>query len=595
MAWSEVDRYILVRFSAACFLVAVTGALAALTPLAYKLIVDAYSAGADAQQTTGTPYAQASAAAALTPALLIIAYVLGQTLLKCLATVRELLHAQGEQRLNRRLSRHWFMHIISLPLAFHLDRKTGGVSETLTQGLRGYATLLRHVLYTFLPVGVEFLAITLVLVSFGHVRYLAVLALAAIAYACAFGRAASSIGTPSLAIASAHIEANAVLTDSLLNYETMKYFDAESIVGRRYDDALARTESAWIAYFRRITANGLLVAAIFAASLATSLIMAGHDVARGVMTAGDLVLINSYVLRLVQPLEEVGYAVREVAQSLSFLQRMLELLSERPEPGRSAGHPHAIARPRGELIFQQVTFSYRSRRPVLKDVSFSIPAGGCVAIVGASGSGKSSLVRLLFRLYEADSGFIALDGVPTQSMPLSALRQAIAVVPQDTVLFNDTIGGNIALGRRGCTRADIERAARLAHLDGFIENLPEGYDTLVGERGLKLSGGEKQRVAIARAALKEPQLFVFDEATSSLDSRTEQAILRNLAEVAKGRTALIIAHRLSAVVHANQIMVLERGSIVERGTHTQLLQRDGSYAALWRAQQGINRYRHGEL
>jgi ATP-binding cassette subfamily B protein len=295
------------------------------------------------------------------------------------------------------------------------------------------------------------------------------------------------------------------------------------------------------------------------------------------------VLINTYVSRLIQPLEALGLAARDVSQAIAFLEKMLDIFREAPEADPPALVTEARRRA-GSIAFENVTFSYKPDRTTLSDVSFNVPAGRTLGIVGSSGSGKTSIIRLLFRLYELDSGRILLDGVPTTRMPLTDLRSSIAVVPQDTVLFNDTIANNIAFGKLGATQAEIEAAAKLAHLDKFISILPEGYHTRVGERGLKLSGGEKQRVAIARAALKRPLIYVFDEATSSLDSRTEREILQNLIDVAKTSTTVVIAHRLSTVAHADEIVVLDRGVIIERGTHDELVTRGGAYAALWRAQ-----------
>jgi ATP-binding cassette subfamily B protein len=314
------------------------------------------------------------------------------------------------------------------------------------------------------------------------------------------------------------------------------------------------------------------------------LFYAASDVARGAMTVGDFVLVNAYVVRLVQPLELLGFAVGDIAQGLAFLQSMLDLFAEKTEGDHSRA-PQSAKSTQGELIFDRVSFSYREERAVIKDVSFSVPAGKTVAVVGVSGSGKSSLIRLLFRLYEPDSGRILLDGAPIKDLSLSAVRQAIAVVPQDTVLFHDTIANNIGFGRAGSTQPEIQEAARIANLHDFILSMPEGYDTPVGERGLKLSGGERQRVAIARAALKRPRIFVFDEATSSLDTQTERDILHNLLDVSARSTTLVIAHRLSTVVHADEILVLDRGVIIERGTHEELKELGGAYAALWGAQQ----------
>lgn len=571
LLWGVADLYAKRRLLLALALVACTALLAALTPIALKLAVDALTPGAPASTL-------------LTPAVFVALYVLGQYFVRSFTELRVLMYGQAEQRVRRRIGRLLFEHLVRLPMRFHLERKTGAMGETAEQGIRGYQLLLHHMVYTVLPVTIEFLVVALVLVHYGHDVYLVILGVSAVAYVFVFHRGAMQIHEPAKIVSVAHIDAHAILTDSLLNYETVKYFDAEPVVCNRYDNALGRTESAWQSFFRRRAANGLVVAAIFAASLGASLFYAAQKVMSGTMTIGDFVLVNAYVVRLVQPLEMLGYAVRDVAQGLAFLQKMLELFREKIE-GDLSRERASTERTRGELSFREVSFSYRPDRVVLENVSFRVPAGRTVAVVGVSGSGKSSLIRLLFRLYEPDAGKILLDGVAIADMSLSAVRQAIAVVPQDTVLFHDTIANNIGFGRHGSSLPEIEEAARIANLHDFIVGLPEGYETVVGERGLKLSGGERQRVAIARAALKRPRIYVFDEATSSLDSKTERDILSNLLDVASRSTTLVIAHRLSTIIHADEILVLDRGVIVERGTHAELRERGGHYAALWQAQQ----------
>jgi ABC-type transport system involved in Fe-S cluster assembly fused permease/ATPase subunit len=573
LLWAESDSYIRRRLSGAFTLVIAYAMLTALAPIAFAYLVDNFT---KTQQSES----------AWLPALLLGAYVLSQFLVRTFSALRDLLHGRGEERLYRYISRRLFAHIVRLPLRFHLERKTGAMGETLTQGLHGYQLLVQHLIYTILPSIVEFATIIVVLIAFGHPLYLLIYAVAAVSYGFAFAHGAAAVTEPARAGAAARVEAQAILTDSLLNYETVKYFDAENVVYDKYDAALAQTESAWGRFYHLRASNSLIVGLIFIVSLAAALGFAGYQVVRGTMTLGEFVLINTYMLRITVPLEMLGYAVRDVSQGLAFLQKMLELFRERPELDEVAPGASSLSA-RGELVFDQVSFSYRSDRAVLKDVSFSVPAGRTVAIVGMSGSGKSSLIRLLFRLCEPDKGQIRLDGVAISEMPLSRLRRAIAVVPQDMVLFNDTIANNIAFGRWGSTREHVEEAARLAHLQGFIATLPDGYDTVVGERGLKISGGERQRIAIARAAVKQPRIFVFDEATSSLDTRTEREILRNLMEVSQGCTTLVIAHRLSTIVHADEIVVLEGGTIVERGTHSALLQANGAYAALWRVQHHV--------
>jgi ABC-type transport system involved in Fe-S cluster assembly fused permease/ATPase subunit len=570
--WRVADSFVKRRLLLAFVLVGGAALMSALAPFALKLAIDALSTGD-------------KGAALAAPLAFVGLYVLGQYLVRMFTELRTLTHGQAEQRVRRHIGRHLFEHLVHLPMRFHLERRTGAIGETAEQGTRGYQYLLTHLFYTILPVVVEFSAIAFVLVHLQHKMYLVILGIASVAYVVVFVRGANSIQEPAGKLSTTHINAHAVLTDCLLNCETVKYFDAEPVVCKRYDTALGDRESAYGQYLHRLAINGMLVATIFAFSLGASLAYASYDVLRGNMTIGDFVLVNAYVVRLVTPLEMLGHAVRDIAQGLAFMQSLLALFKEEREgdSGKNATHSASTS---GELAFENVNFSYRKDRAILKDVSFFVPAGKTVAVVGVSGSGKSSLIRMLFRLYEPDSGRIYLDGTPITEMPISAVRQAIAVVPQDTVLFHDTIASNIGFGRFGSTQEEIEQAAVVANLHDFIKSLPEGYHTLVGERGLKLSGGERQRVAIARAALKRPRIFVFDEATSSLDSKTEREILNNLVDVSRKSTTLVIAHRLSTVIHADQILVMDHGVIVERGTHDELKDQNGAYCALWHAQQG---------
>ena len=559
------------RLGIALALMMLASVLAATAPVFLKQVVD---------QFAGTP----AEAFYLAPAILIVVYVLSQGLGRAVGELRWFAFGTGEQRVYRRLSRRVFDHVMHLPLGFHLERKTGALSQTLAQGLFGYRLILNHAVFTVLPVLIQLLTIGGIIVHLYEPLFLLVFGLSVLAYGVTFAIGAQRIMGPSRAVSEAAIDANAVLTDSILNYETVKYFSGEGHVNGRYDDMLARSERQWRRFYIRRTTNGLMIAFIFTLSLGATVGFAAHQTARGVMTVGDFVLINTYMLQIIAPLETLGLAVRDIAQGSAFLGKLLDLLRRPPEANADDG----VALPavsRGDLVLDRVSFAYQPGRPVLNEVSLHMPPGKTVAIVGPSGSGKSSLIRLLVRLYEPSKGQIRLDGTPIADLALPALRQTIAVVPQDTVLFNDTIAYNIGFGRQGSTREDIEHAARLAHIHDFVVSQPGGYDTLVGERGLKLSGGEKQRVAIARAAMKKPRLFVFDEATSSLDTRTERDILKNLIEVARGTTTLIVAHRLSTVVHADEIVVLKHGEVVERGTHRALLHHDGVYAGMWLAQQ----------
>ncbi len=570
LIWKEADGFTRRQLTYSFALLLIGSVLSAGYPVIYKLTIDAFSGNADPR-------------ALLAPGALVAALVLTNYALGLSMGVRQLVHGIGVQRLSRRISNRLFGHIVRLPLRFHLDRKTGAIGSTISQGLNGCQVLLQHAVFTILPVTIEFIGIIFVLVHFEHSAYLVILAVAAIAYGYTFWKAAQNIAEPSRNVSEAYVEANATLTDSLLNYETVKYFHAEPKICAQYDDRPATQESTWRRVLRMKAGQTAILNTIFAASMGASLGYAGYEVLHGTMTIGDFVLINTYVSRLIQPLEAMGMAARDVSQALAFLEKMLDMFREKQE-GDSGRERPAVTQSAGAIAFDHVTFSYKADRSTLTDVSFKVPAGHTLGIVGSSGSGKTSIIRLLFRLYEPDSGQISLDGVPIPQMPLVDLRSAIAVVPQDTVLFNDTIASNIAFGKVGATRTEIEAAAEVAHLDHFIANLPEGYDTRVGERGLKLSGGEKQRVAIARAALKRPLIYVFDEATSSLDSRTEREILQNLIDVAKTSTTIVIAHRLSTVAHADEIIVLDRGAIIERGTHQGLVHSGGAYAALWQAQ-----------
>lgn len=569
----SADSFAKRRFLLALVLVALGSLLAASTPAVLKLVVDALH--------------PASSAAAVLPApvQLIVLYVLGQFLWRCSTELRMLLHRQAEQRVRRHVSRHLFHHLVKLPMKFHLERRVGSMGETAEQGIRGYELLLEHLVLTVLPVTVELSLVAFILIHLHQETYLLILGAAAVAYALTFYRASLAVRRSAESVSSSHIHVHSLLSDSLINQEAIKCFDASSVVCHRYDSALSDAESAWSRFFRTRAVNGLAIASIFGISLCSALLLAASDVASGRMTLGDFVLVNAYLIRLVQPLEMVGFAIRDIAQGIAFLGSMLALFGLRTETEDSKTDPCASPS-KGELSFEGVSFSYRDGQPVLRDVSFHVPAGRTIAVVGASGSGKSSLIRLLFRLYELDQGRILLDGIPITNIPLSSVRRATALVPQDTVLFHDTIAMNIAFGRFGASHHEIEEAARIANLHDFISSLPEGYETLVGERGLKLSGGERQRVAIARAALRRPRVYVFDEATSSLDSRTEGEILANLRDLSRNCTTLIVAHRLSTVVHADQILVLHRGVVVERGTHRELRALQGHYAALWNAQHG---------
>jgi ATP-binding cassette subfamily B protein len=413
-------------------------------------------------------------------------------------------------------------------------------------------------------------------------------------YIVSFWVGVARIGGPARAVSNACIDANSVLTDSILNYETVKYFCAEGNVHGRFGAALAKVEDQWAKLFSRKMENGFVLATIFTLSLGISICFATREVQLGKMSVGDFVLVHAYILRISLPLEMIGFAFRDIAQGIGFIEKLAELFGQKQEVdviGDRASLPTGAPK----LSFERVSYSYQPDRRILKSINFVVPSGKTVAIVGASGSGKSSLIRLLVRLLDPTEGQIRLNDVPLSNIPVAALRSAIAVVPQDIALFNDSIAYNIGFGKHDSTETDIVRAAKVAHIHDFIAGLPDGYATLVGERGLKLSGGERQRIAIARAAIKEPKIFVFDEATASLDSNAEQAILYNLIKRTTTATTLIIAHRLSTIAHADEIVVLAQGRVVDRGNHAELLQRHGTYAAMWHAQHAHQGQPEGRL
>jgi ATP-binding cassette subfamily B protein len=572
LIWTDATGFVRVRLVAALLLIVAASAMTALGPVALKLVVDGFTGQASGVGTSAVT--------------LIGLYVLSQWLARTVGEIRGLIYARAERRMSRMLSERLFAHVMRLPLKFHLERQTGAISQALDNGLNGYQMVLHTLVFTILPVLTELGTIVVVLARLDQPAFLGLFSGALVAYAVVFGYAAHTVVAAARTASDSQINSTAVMTDSILNYETVKYFTAESVVQERVRRALIQTEDGWVGFYRRYAYNGLGIATIFAGFLAVTIIHAAHEVQGGRLSVGSFVLVNTYMLQVVRPVEMLGYAMQSLSQGLAFLGKMFAILREEPEP--VAAVDSAAPGGAGRLEFTAVGVAYRPDRIILRDVSFSVPAGKTLAVVGGSGAGKSTLVRLLVRLLEPDTGRILLDGQSIGELPLAKLRQVIAVVPQDTVLFNDTIGYNIAFGKAGSTRAEVEHAARLAHLHDFITSLPDGYDTKVGERGVKLSGGEKQRVSIARAAIKRPRIYVFDEATSSLDSNTEREILRNLREIARFSTTVVIAHRLSTVIHADEIVVLEAGTIVERGSHPALLRQNGRYAALWLAQQQGN-------
>ncbi len=587
LTWKDSGRFVRWRLAAALLLVVSGSVLNALGPLALKWLVDGFTGQAARPKTEVSSFA---------PLALVGLYSAGQFLARAAGEMRGLVYARAERRILRDLSERFFGHVLRLPLRFHLQRKTGGLSQSLENGLLGYQMILHHLVFTLLPVTFELATITVVLMRVGRPVLLGLFCGALGCYGIVFEHAARVVVRSARRASSAEVEAAGQMTDALFNVELVKYFAAESAVQRRIGSALSRTETEWVGFYRRYAVNGLRVAAIFAAFLAVTTLHAVREVEGARWTVGEFVLITTYMLQVIRPVEAVGYAMQGFSQGAAMLETMLALFHESAElqqaeaprdkegvQGKEELVPYKGA---GELEFKDVWLSYEPRRAVLRGVSFKIAAGKTLGIVGPSGSGKSTLARMLMRLLEPDSGRILLDGVPIAELPLTMLRGAVALVPQEAMVFNDSVAANIAVGGGECSLADIERAARQARLHEFIESLSDGYETNVGERGLKLSGGERQRLSIARAAIRCPRIYIFDEATSALDATTEAAIAGVLREMSCGTTTLVITHRLATVEHADEIIVLQAGAVVERGTHSGLLALGGWYAASWETQCG---------
>lgn len=518
------------------------------------------------------------------PVMLILAYGLLRLLSSAFGELRDALFAKVTQRAIRRVALQVFEHLHSLSLRFHLDRQTGGVSRDIERGTRGISFLLTFMLFNILPTLLEIFLVAAILfvkydpwfaiITFVTLAAYIAFTLVVTEWRMVFRRTMNEMDS----------RANTRAIDSLLNYETVKYFGNERYEVARYDEQMRQWE---VSAVRNQTSLATLNAGqsfIIAIGVTLLMLLAADEVAQGKMSVGDLVLVNVFMLQLYMPLHFLGFVYREIKNALADMERMFKILNENLEVQDAPGAPSLNVN-QASVRFENVSFSYGPVRQILHDVSFDIPAGHTVAVVGASGAGKSTLSRLLFRFYDVDDGAILIDGQDIRRVTQQSLRAAIGIVPQDTVLFNDTIRYNIAYGRPEATDEEIMRAAQSAHLHHFIASLPQGYDTMVGERGLKLSGGEKQRVAIARALLKNPAILIFDEATSALDSKSEKAIQNELRSIARERTTLVIAHRLSTVVDAEQILVLDKGRIIERGSHRELLDKHGVYAQMWALQQ----------
>ena len=541
-------------------------------PVALKYIVDYLDQGGSTEMLVGIP----------------LALVAGYGLLRFCSTffgeLRDAVFARVAERAMRRVSLRVFEHLHRLDLGFHLTRRTGGLARDIERGTNGISFLLRFSLFNVVPTILEILMVAVILLFAFDASYMLTVLVAVVVYVV-FSVKVTEWRTRFVRESHAmDNRSNTRAVDSLLNYETVKYFANERFEAQNYDRDLADWESARLKNRLSLAMLNSGQALIIGLTITVIMFMAVRQVGSGEITLGDLTMINAYMIQLFIPLNMLGFVYREIRQSLVSVERMFALLKQQPTVV-DREHATPLRSPGGAIRFEGVHFSYDPKRPILHDISFDLPAGHKIAIVGPSGSGKSTLARLLFRFYDVDSGRITVDGQDVRDITQKSLREAIGVVPQDTVLFNDSIYNNIAYGRPDASAEAVHRAARLAHLDHFIAQLPDGFDTVVGERGLKLSGGEKQRIAIARVLLKDPPILILDEATSSLDSRSEHAILSALNEVSQRRTTLAIAHRLSTIQDAETILVLDGGRVVEQGEHSELLRQNGLYARLWHQQQ----------
>jgi ABC-type transport system involved in Fe-S cluster assembly fused permease/ATPase subunit len=581
--WPTDRRDLKVRILGAMVLLLLAKLATVAVPFTYKWATDALAGqtgGPGSAPVAGSDWVVWIMAA---PIAMTIAYGGMRILMAVLTQVRDGLFAKVAMNAVRRLAFRTFVHMHELSLRFHLERKTGGLTRVLERGRNAIETIVRMVILQLSPTIIELALIVCVLMWQFDWRYVAVVMVTVVIYMVYTYYATEWRIGIRRKMNESDTDANVKAIDSLLNYETVKYFSAEDREAERYDKSMARYEGASVMAYTSLAILNAGQAVIFTIGLAAAMVMCAFEIHAGTKTVGDFVLINSMMIQLYQPLNFMGMVYREIKQAVIDIETMFTILSRDPEIKDAPAAPE-LAVTAGTVRFENVAFSYEPDRQILKGISFEVPAGKTVAVVGPSGAGKSTISRLLFRFYDLAGGRILIDGQDIAKVTQKSLRKVIGMVPQDTVLFNDTIRYNIRYGRWEATNEEVEHAASLAQIDSLIRMAPKGYDTEVGERGLKLSGGEKQRVAIARTILKAPPILVLDEATSALDSHTEKEIQDALERVSKGRTTLVIAHRLSTIVGANEIIVLEQGEIVERGTHSQLLAGKGLYESMWNRQ-----------
>ena len=572
LLWGAKDRRSASWLVVAMGLVMAGGGVATLGPWLLKRLIDLLGAS--------PPQPDFGSAAGF-----VAAYVATLALQRLAEQLQTYAYGRGEQRLMGRLSVNAYAHLLGLPLSVHVARRSGALAQALNDGAMGARLLLTHAVMTVAPAIVQLAMASLVLAAVFGAGAASLVTVALLAYAATFGWSVRTQAGPARRMSAAQIEAGGVAADGLMNVEALKAFTAENRYAARYEAALGAREGAWRRFLARRLEGGLAVAGLFALLLGSVILGGAYGVAGGRVGLGSFVLLNAYVLQLVRPLEMLGFAMRDLGQGLAYLEGLLGLLAQaREETGRDRPIADDESRDAAELVFRKVGFSYAGHEPCLNDVSLRVAPGRFVGVVGPSGSGKSTLLRLVLRLYDADTGDILLDGRTIRDIPLSELRGQVALVPQETILLHDTIRANIELAGQAPGEQAVAQAARAARLEDWLARLPRGLDTPVGERGLRLSGGEKQRVSIARAALMRARLVLFDEATAALDPATERAVLRAMRDMAARATILAVTHRLTTVVDADEILVLDRGRIVERGRHRDLLARGGLYLRLWRSQ-----------